>query len=629
MTFSATGEDQRNQTDARARTEAALQESEARWRTLAAVDPNGILVMDDRSIILAANRAIERIFGYQADELVGKPMSVLIPERFRSAHRAGVERYLSTGKRNIPWSGIELPALTKSGREIPVEIAFGEYEEGGQHVFAGFVQDLSEWKREEGRRAAEHEVTRVLASATVPEEVAPRVLEAVCEGLGWDLGAFWEIDPAKQRLRCKAVWQRGDAALSEFAEASRATAFKRGEGLSGRVWNDARALWIDDVLRDHNFPRIRAAADVGLHSAFAVPIVVSGEVEGVMEFFAHDIEAPDEALLATMEVIGHDVGQYLRRRLAEHERDRALADAVEAREMAEDQAAHLEEVQAELEMANDELQRANVHLLERTREAERERALAQEANRAKAEFLASMSHELRTPLNAVIGYASLLESGVPEPLSPKTLQPVKRIGLASRHLLALIDEILSFARLEMGRERVQAEPFDACEVIEEAEAIVEPLASAKGLQLRVVSPDCALPMTSDARKLRQIRIGLLDNAIKFTDEGGIDLLVWTEEDDVFFRVRDTGLGIAPEHRRRIFEAFWQADQSKTRVAGGTGLGLAVSARLARAMGGDIAVESELGHGSTFTLRLPRAAPTPEASGELGRSPDDDPDRGGP
>lgn len=623
MTSPAGGEGRREQADARTQTEAALRESEARWRTLAAVDPNGILVMDDQSVILAANPAIERIFGYQADELVGQPMSVLIPERFRAAHRAGVERYLATGRRNIPWSGVELPALTKSGREIPVEIAFGEYEEGGQHVFAGFVQDLSEWKREEARRAAEHGVTRVLASAATPEEVGPRVLEAVCEGLGWDLGAFWEVDPATQRLRCEAVWYRGDAALSGFAEASRATMFRRGEGLPGRVWSSVGALWIDDVLRDSNFPRVQAAAGVGLHAAFAVPIVVGGDVKGVMEFFAHEIEAPDPALLATMEVIGHDLGQYLRRRLAEHERDRALADAVEARQMAEDQAAHLEEVQAELEIANDELQRANTHLLERTREAERERALAQEANRAKAEFLAAMSHELRTPLNAVIGYASLLESGVPEPLSPETLQPVKRIGLASRHLLALIDEILSFARLEVGRETVQTEPFDACEVVEEAEAIVEPLTRAKGLQLRVVSPDRALPMTSDARKLRQILIGLLDNAVKFTDEGGVDLLVWTEENDVYFRVRDTGPGIAPEHRRRIFEAFWQADQSKTRVAGGTGLGLAVAARLARAMGGDVAVESEPGQGSTFTLRLPRAAPAREAVGELGFPPPDD------
>ncbi|MDP9348957.1 MAG: GAF domain-containing protein [Gemmatimonadota bacterium] len=598
-----------------AEAEAALRESEARWRTLAEVDPNGILVMDDRSVILAVNPAVERILGYAPDELIGQSLEILIPERFREAHRVGIQRYLATGNRNIPWTGVELPALARSGREIPVEIAFGEYLEGGRHVFAGFIQDLSARKREEARRNAEHGVTRVLATAAAPEEVPPRVVAAICEALGWDLGTFWTVHGAEQRIRCETVWHRGGASLDRFAEASRSTALQRGEGLPGRVWHDETALWIDDVLREQNFPRVQAAAAVGLHAAFAVPVALGGEVIGVIELFAREVETPDGELLRTMEVIGHDVGQYLRRRTAERDRDQALAEAIEAREQAEEHAAHLEELQAELEMANGELQEANENLLARTREAESARAAAEEANRAKAEFLAAVSHELRTPLNAVIGYADLIQAGVPDTVPPGALRQVERILLASRHLLSLIEEILSFTRLEADREQVRSEPFDACTVVEVVRAILEPLAAGKGLQLRTIVPPGPLPMTSDVSKVRQILISLLDNAVKFTEEGGIDFLAWTDEGDVYFRVRDTGPGIAHEHRQRIFEPFWQADQSSTRTVGGLGLGLAVAGRLARALRGEITVESEPGRGATFTVRFPRSLPRSDEPGD--------------
>jgi PAS domain S-box-containing protein len=136
--------------------DVAIQESEARWRTLAEVNPDGILLMDDRSVILTANPAIQRILGYSAAELIGQPLSILIPERLREPHRLGVQRYLATGRRNIPWSGVELPALRKDGKEIPVEIAFGEYVQNGEHVFAGFVSDVTDRKRSEARREAEY-----------------------------------------------------------------------------------------------------------------------------------------------------------------------------------------------------------------------------------------------------------------------------------------------------------------------------------------------------------------------------------------------------------------------------------------------------------------------------------------
>jgi PAS domain S-box-containing protein len=236
------------------------------------------------------------------------------------------------------------------------------------------------------------------------------------------------------------------------------------------------------------------------------------------------------------------------------------------------------------------------------------RAEAERANRVKSDFLATMSHELRTPLNAMMGYADLLLAGIPEPIPPAAGRKVERIGISARHLLGLIEEILTFSRLEAGEERVEAAPVDLGALLEEVMALTEPLAAARGLLFTVHAPALPESMESDARKIRQVLINVLGNAIKFTDSGEVSLGVETVGGDVLFRVADTGLGIAPEHLESIFEPFWQAHGGSTRTAGGTGLGLSVTRRLARLMGGDVVASSEAGRGSTFVVRLPLRAP---------------------
>jgi PAS domain S-box-containing protein len=226
-----------------------------------------------------------------------------------------------------------------------------------------------------------------------------------------------------------------------------------------------------------------------------------------------------------------------------------------------------------------------------------------EANRAKSDFLAVMSHELRTPLNAIMGYTDLFLAGIPEPLPAPMVPQVERVQGAARHLRDLIEEVLSFARLESGHEEVQAEPVDVAAVAREAAALAEPLALERGLAFRVDVPDAPVVARTDARKVRQVLLNLLANAVKFTDRGEVALSM-EDGAGVTIRVRDTGVGIAPRHRERIFEPFWQADQGLAREHGGSGLGLAVARQMARLMGGDITVESAPGDGSTFALRLP-------------------------
>ena len=224
------------------------------------------------------------------------------------------------------------------------------------------------------------------------------------------------------------------------------------------------------------------------------------------------------------------------------------------------------------------------------------------ASEAKSAFLATMSHELRTPLNAIIGYQSLLEEGIDGALNDSQLKQLSRIRAGADHLLGLIDEVLTFSRVEAGKEVLREDEVRLRPLIEEAVVMVMPLAEAKGLSLRVDVPDAQLQ--TDGGKLRQILLNLLSNAVKFTDRGEISVRVRESEDRVEVRVVDTGIGIARENLERIFEPFWQVEQSPTRRAGGTGLGLSVSRSLARLLGGDVAVESKLGEGSTFTLTLP-------------------------
>jgi signal transduction histidine kinase len=230
---------------------------------------------------------------------------------------------------------------------------------------------------------------------------------------------------------------------------------------------------------------------------------------------------------------------------------------------------------------------------------------AQQANRSKTDFLAVVSHDLRTPLNAIIGYADLLDEGIPVALPPESRQSVQRIRTSARHLMYLLNELLVFARLDGGSEHVQVASCDARTVAREVAAMTERLAQERGLTLRLVVPETAVDVETDADKLRQVLLNLVGNAVKYTARGGVEIEVIAEsEEHVLVMIRDTGPGIAPEHLEQIFEPFWQVDRTQRTQGGGTGLGLSVVRRMLDLLGGEIRVESALGEGSTFIVRVP-------------------------
>jgi signal transduction histidine kinase len=254
--------------------------------------------------------------------------------------------------------------------------------------------------------------------------------------------------------------------------------------------------------------------------------------------------------------------------------------------------------------------RDHLEARERARaDAEHARAEAEAANRAKADFLAAMSHELRTPLNAILGYAQLLQLGLRGPITAEQAEAVQRISTNQRHLQGVVEDILTFSRAERGELPLDIQDVPLDEVLATVHVAIEPQLRQNRLayEYHPCPPDVVA--RTDRARLQQVVINFLSNAAKFTPAGGRVTLGCTRENGTaYIRVRDTGIGIPQEKLERIFEPFVQVSEGYTRTAEGSGLGLAISRDLARLMGGDVTVESEVGKGSTFTVSVPVRAP---------------------
>ncbi|HDN28020.1 MAG TPA: response regulator [Thioploca sp.] len=263
---------------------------------------------------------------------------------------------------------------------------------------------------------------------------------------------------------------------------------------------------------------------------------------------------------------------------------------------------------ASLNKEMSERRQAENQLRENAAELQKAAEIAQTANRAKSQFLANMSHELRTPLNAIMGYSEMLEEESIDMAQEELVNDVQKIYAAAKHLLSLINEVLDISKIEAGKMELFIESFDLAQVISDVVATIKPLVQQNSNIFEVKYDESIGMMHADLTKVRQILFNLLSNAAKFTQEGLITLSVNRESrsqtDSVSFRIEDQGIGMTLSQREKLFEPFTQADASTTRQYGGTGLGLTISKYFTEMMGGGIAVESQLGQGSTFTVHLP-------------------------
>jgi PAS domain S-box-containing protein len=285
--------------------------------------------------------------------------------------------------------------------------------------------------------------------------------------------------------------------------------------------------------------------------------------------------------------------------------------------------------EVENERLYEELKRFSAELEDRVREATRdleERNVRlqwqsqelEKAYRLKSEFLANMSHELRTPINALIGYTALMLDRIYGDLTAKQEEGLHRIQVSSQHLLALINDILDLAKIEAGKMPVHLERLSLNDLLHDVAAQMEPMVKRKGLEFAVQLPAQPVYMETDRTKVRQIVLNLISNAVKFTARGSVSISVRANGQDVRIAVSDTGIGIRPQDLDVIFEEFRQVDQSRTREYGGTGLGLSITRKLIALLGGNIAVASQYGRGSTFTVTLPLASETLTSDEQVAR-----------
>ena len=286
-----------------------------------------------------------------------------------------------------------------------------------------------------------------------------------------------------------------------------------------------------------------------------------------------------------------------------------VAALEESNTLLQTQARQLEHQTQEARELAHELALTNEELRSVISEAKKAWAAADAANRSKAEFLAVMSHELRTPLNSIGGYVDLLEMELRGPLTDAQKSDLQRIRRSQEHLLGIINDILNFTRLEATEVKFEMIDVPLRALLTDLDGVVTSLARAKTLEYVCASPPASVFIHTDPDKLRQIMINLLSNAIKFTPAGGrIRISCAVDERTASIAVEDTGPGIPPDKLEVVFEPFVQLDRGLTRTNDGTGLGLAISRGLARAMGGDILLKSEVGAGSVFTVTIPLAAP---------------------
>ncbi len=584
-----------------------MDEIQIRYESIVETTPDVVVIMDEAGDIVMANAALERVLGYLPSDVVGKPLAVLMPERFRSGHHAGLERYLKTKVRKLDWRSIRLPGLAKDGREIPLDISFGEFSENGRCYFTGIMRDMTVAQKASDTLEFLTRVGPELAASSLDYQETLKALANLAVPFLADWCTVDIIDESGKTVRLAVA--HSDPAKVSFAselqerypadpDASFGLPNVLRTGKSEHIEEIPPSL-IESVARDKE--HLELINSLGLKSYAIVPLIKNDHVYGALSLvMAESGRCITAADMPFLEDIGRRAG------LAIHNAH-LYRDAQNLNIQLKEQAIELENQTEEAQAMAEELEEQADELIQKSRELERKTVDAEAANSAKSQFLANMSHELRTPLNAIAGYAQLLEMEVRGPLTEPQKIDLRRLRVSQEHLLSLIDNILAFAKVDSGKLEYDIQPVSVYSISTAAEAMIQPQAEAKGVRCAYEGCDEEIMALADPDKLQQILLNLLGNAIKFTERGGMVILSCSSsENGVELKVQDTGKGIDPEKIESIFEPFVQLDRELSRPQEGVGLGLAISRNLARGMDGEIRVESEPGRGSIFTLHLPAA-----------------------
>jgi PAS domain S-box-containing protein len=539
--------------------------------------PNAIMLVSSNGRVRLVNAQVENYFGYDRTELIGMDVHELIPHRFRQQHPVQLAEFLKSPHPRPMGMGRDLYGLRKNGSEFPAEIGITLLDSSDESLVMVTIVDITTRKQaEEGLkrhinyltclREVDQAITssfdirlslNILATRTVPL-------------LKVDAAAILLLDPVMNTLEYAAGYGFRRNILHTGS-------IRLGESYAGKVVMERRMIKV---------PNLRNALHDGFHKGFlkeenfvtyyGVPLIVKGKVVGVMEVFHRMPVSRDQEWF-----------------------DFLISLAGQAA-IAIDNARLWEQVQRH---ARD----LELRVAERTAALNRTNAELEYANRAKDEFLANMSHELRTPLNSILGLAESLLEQRRDSITDYQQRSLQIIESSGHHLLELINDILDLSKIEAGKLDYYPQVVELDALCRSSLTFVKNQAVRKSITITYTNETSIANIAADPRRLKQILVNLLTNAVKFTPEGGqvaLEVHVDEEQDLVEFSVADNGIGIAPQDLKHLFQPFVQVDSKLNRQFEGTGLGLALVHKLTDMHGGSVNVESHVGAGSRFTVRLP-------------------------
>lgn len=603
--FTASGEDEviaiiRDITSPK-QAEKELRESEERYQTLAKVSPVGIFRTDKTGYTTYVNPTWSQISGLSTDEALGDGwLKAVHPE-----DREGLSHNWQEAARHQKASRADYRFIRTDGTIIwVIGQAVPEINSENQIVgYVGTITDITERKRVEA--ALQHSIASERATHAVAEVIQAANLaltrsldlDVVLEVLLDFLGKIIPFDSAnimlledEYQLIVRAT--RGYKSKTDTVQTHAMLFDVRNNSIIKSIVDEKKYISIDDTRQYPGWER--PAGTEHVVSWMGVPLIAGGQVLGLYSldkttpgFFTQEFRELAEALAAQAAIAIQNAKllKELQRHAAELEQ-------------------RVAERTAELAKRVSEVETLNSTMLSLMKDLQAAVKKAESADRLKSAFLATMSHELRTPLNSIIGFTGILLQKMVGPLSEEQEKQLKMVQGSARHLLELINDVLDISKIEADQIEIHDELFDMGTVIQKSVEKIMPMAEKKDLTLTVeVTPE-VIEINSDRRRVEQILLNLLNNAVKFTEHGGIQIESHIENDWLMTRLSDTGIGIKREDLQSLFIPFRQIDTGITRQYEGTGLGLSICKRLIELMGGDIWVESEPEKGSTFTFTLP-------------------------